>query len=149
WIVMKALEKDRNRRYETANAFAMDVQRYLADEPVQAGPPSAWYRLQKVARRDRGRLAGGAGLGVVVVGAGGVASGCERRAGGRGAGRGTSGRGSSATPRRSRRYSTSARRRCGPTVRIRRPWSWARPSGGRPTAARRDSPADWHAAGMT
>src|SRR5687767_8669672 len=41
WIVMKALEKDRNRRYETANVFAMDVQRYLADEPVLASPPSA------------------------------------------------------------------------------------------------------------
>ena len=41
WIVMKTLEKDRGRRYETANAFAMDVQRYLADEPVQACPPSA------------------------------------------------------------------------------------------------------------
>src|SRR5262245_57670912 len=39
WIVMKALEKDRNRRYETANGFAMDIQRYLADEPVLAGPP--------------------------------------------------------------------------------------------------------------
>src|SRR5262245_21788319 len=44
WIVMKALEKDRNRRYETANGFAMDVQRYLADEPVLACPPSAGYR---------------------------------------------------------------------------------------------------------
>src|SRR5262249_510391 len=41
WIVMKALEKDRNRRYETANGFAVDVERYLADEPVQACPPSA------------------------------------------------------------------------------------------------------------
>jgi serine/threonine protein kinase/tetratricopeptide (TPR) repeat protein len=51
WIVMKALEKDRNRRYETANGFAMDVQRYLADEPVQACPPSAGYRLRKFARR--------------------------------------------------------------------------------------------------
>src|SRR5262249_36045331 len=57
WIVMKALEKDRNRRYETANGFAMDVQRYLADEPVQAGPPSAWYRFRKFARRNKGRLA--------------------------------------------------------------------------------------------
>ena len=46
WIVMKCLEKDRNRRYETANGFAMDVQRYLADEPVQACPPSARYRLR-------------------------------------------------------------------------------------------------------
>src|SRR5581483_2738991 len=47
WIVMKALEKDRNRRYETANALARDVQRYLADEPVEARPPSATYRLRK------------------------------------------------------------------------------------------------------
>ncbi len=57
WIVMKALEKDRNRRYETANGFAMDVQRYLADEPVLACPPSAAYRLKKFARRNRGGLA--------------------------------------------------------------------------------------------
>ncbi len=57
WIVMKALEKDRNRRYETANAFAMDVERYLADEPVQACPPSAGYRLRKFARRNKGGLA--------------------------------------------------------------------------------------------
>jgi serine/threonine protein kinase/Tfp pilus assembly protein PilF len=56
WIVMKALEKDRNRRYETANGFAMDVQRYLADEPVQACPPSAGYRLRKFARRNRPAL---------------------------------------------------------------------------------------------
>src|SRR5213080_2393650 len=53
WIVMKALEKDRNRRYETANGFAQDVQRYLADEPVQACPPSAGYRLRKFVRRNR------------------------------------------------------------------------------------------------
>jgi serine/threonine protein kinase/Tfp pilus assembly protein PilF len=51
WIVMKALEKDRNRRYETANGFAMDVQRYLADEPVLACPPSVSYRLRKFLRR--------------------------------------------------------------------------------------------------
>jgi tetratricopeptide (TPR) repeat protein len=57
WIVMKALEKDRNRRYETANGFAMDVQRYVADEPVQACPPSAGYRLRKFARRNKGGLA--------------------------------------------------------------------------------------------
>ena len=49
---MKALEKDRGRRYETANGFATDVQRYLADEPVQACPPSAGYRLRKFARRN-------------------------------------------------------------------------------------------------
>jgi tetratricopeptide (TPR) repeat protein/serine/threonine protein kinase len=57
WIVMKALEKDRNRRYETANGFAMDVQRYLADEPVLACPPSAGYRLRKFVRRNKGTLA--------------------------------------------------------------------------------------------
>jgi eukaryotic-like serine/threonine-protein kinase len=57
WIVMKALEKDRNRRYETANGLAADVQRYLADEPVQACPPSAAYRLGKFARRNKGALA--------------------------------------------------------------------------------------------
>jgi eukaryotic-like serine/threonine-protein kinase len=53
WIVMKTLEKDRNRRYETANGLAMDVQRYLADEAVQACPPSAAYRIRKFARRNR------------------------------------------------------------------------------------------------
>jgi serine/threonine protein kinase len=54
WIVMKALEKDRTRRYETASAFAADVQRYLADEPVLACPPSAGYRLRKFAQRNKG-----------------------------------------------------------------------------------------------
>jgi serine/threonine protein kinase/tetratricopeptide (TPR) repeat protein len=53
WIVMKCLEKDRNRRYETANGLAMDLQRYLADEPVLACPPSAGYRLRKFARKYR------------------------------------------------------------------------------------------------
>jgi tetratricopeptide (TPR) repeat protein len=53
WIVMKCLEKDRNRRYETASAFAADVQHYLHDEPVQACPPSAWYRFRKFARRRK------------------------------------------------------------------------------------------------
>jgi serine/threonine protein kinase/tetratricopeptide (TPR) repeat protein len=57
WIVMKALEKDRSRRYETANGFAMDVQRYLADEPVLACPPSAGYRLGKLVRRHKAGLA--------------------------------------------------------------------------------------------
>jgi serine/threonine protein kinase len=56
WIVMKALEKDRNRRYETAASFAADVRRYLDDEPVQAGPPSAWYRFGKLARRNTAAL---------------------------------------------------------------------------------------------
>jgi WD40 repeat protein/serine/threonine protein kinase len=56
WIVMKALEKDRDRRYESASAFAADVQRYLADEPVTACPPSAVYRFRKFARRNRAAL---------------------------------------------------------------------------------------------
>jgi serine/threonine protein kinase/regulator of sirC expression with transglutaminase-like and TPR domain len=66
WIVMKALEKDRNRRYETASALAADVQRYLANEPVLACPPSAWYRLRKFARRNRTVLAV-AGLTVLFI----------------------------------------------------------------------------------
>jgi serine/threonine protein kinase/tetratricopeptide (TPR) repeat protein len=53
WIVMKALEKDRTRRYETANGLVMDLERYLADEPVQACPPSAAYRLRKLVRRNK------------------------------------------------------------------------------------------------
>jgi serine/threonine protein kinase/tetratricopeptide (TPR) repeat protein len=52
WIVMRALEKDRNRRYESANAFAADVPRYLNDEPVHACPPSAAYRFRKFVRRN-------------------------------------------------------------------------------------------------
>src|SRR5262245_13542489 len=54
WIVMKGLEKDRTRRYETASALAEDIRHYLADEPVLAGPPSAVYRLRKFVRRHRG-----------------------------------------------------------------------------------------------
>jgi serine/threonine protein kinase/tetratricopeptide (TPR) repeat protein len=54
WIVMKALEKDRNRRYETASAFAADVQHFLNDEPVLACPPSLGYRLRKALRRHKG-----------------------------------------------------------------------------------------------
>ena len=53
WIVMKCLEKDRARRYETANALAHDIQRYLADEQVEACPPSSGYRLRKLVRRHR------------------------------------------------------------------------------------------------
>src|SRR5438445_4208643 len=53
WIVMKALEKDRSRRYDTVNGLAMDVRRYLADEPVVARPPSNLYRFQKLARRNK------------------------------------------------------------------------------------------------
>src|SRR5205823_7778741 len=57
WIAMKTLEKDRNRRYETAKDFAADVQRYLNDEQVQACPPSTWYRLRKFARRNKAAIA--------------------------------------------------------------------------------------------
>jgi tetratricopeptide (TPR) repeat protein/serine/threonine protein kinase len=57
WIVMKALEKDRNRRYDTANGLAQDIGRYLCDEPVQACPPTAAYRLRKFTRRHKGALA--------------------------------------------------------------------------------------------
>jgi len=53
WIVMKTLEKDRRRRYETANALALDVQRYLNNEPVIARPPSKLYRLQKLVLRNK------------------------------------------------------------------------------------------------
>ncbi len=62
WIVMKCLEKDRNRRYETANGLAADLQNYLQDEPVQACPPSAYYRLKKFVRRNNVLAAYMAGL---------------------------------------------------------------------------------------
>jgi WD40 repeat protein len=57
WIVMKCLEKDRNRRYESANALAQDIERYLNDEPVLACPPTTIYRLRKLARRHKVALA--------------------------------------------------------------------------------------------
>jgi hypothetical protein len=53
WIVMKALEKDRTRRYDTANGLASDIQRYLADEVVEARPPRVGYRVSKVVRRHQ------------------------------------------------------------------------------------------------
>jgi serine/threonine protein kinase/predicted Zn-dependent protease len=53
WVVMKALEKDRTRRYESASALARDVRRFLSEEPVEARPPSSWYRFRKLARRNR------------------------------------------------------------------------------------------------
>jgi eukaryotic-like serine/threonine-protein kinase len=69
WIVMKALEKDRTRRYATANGLARDLQRYLADEPVEAGPPSARYRLGKFARRHRAALATAGAFAIVLIAA--------------------------------------------------------------------------------
>jgi serine/threonine protein kinase/tetratricopeptide (TPR) repeat protein len=56
WVVMKCLEKERARRYETANGLANDLQRFLTDEPVMAGPPSKRYRLRKFVRRNRGTV---------------------------------------------------------------------------------------------
>jgi serine/threonine protein kinase len=67
WIVMKALDKDRTRRYETASAFAADVQRYLRDEPVQACPPSAWYRCRKFGRRNKAALVTAAAVASLVL----------------------------------------------------------------------------------
>jgi tetratricopeptide (TPR) repeat protein/serine/threonine protein kinase len=67
WIVIKALEKDRGRRYDTASSFALDVQRYLAGEPVSAFPPSPGYRLRKFARRHKARLAALAGVFLAVL----------------------------------------------------------------------------------
>jgi WD40 repeat protein/serine/threonine protein kinase len=67
WIVMKALEKDRNRRYETASAVAADVQRYLNDETVLACPPSPGYRLRKFARRNKRALVTAGLLGVTLL----------------------------------------------------------------------------------
>ena len=70
WIVMKALDKDRTRRYETANALAMDIKRHLNNEAVLARPPSNLYRLQKLARRHRGPIAAAVALvGMLILGA--------------------------------------------------------------------------------
>jgi len=62
WIVMKSLEKDRGRRYESASAFATDIQRYLSDEPVLACPPTTMYRFQKLARKHKPALATAAAI---------------------------------------------------------------------------------------
>jgi tetratricopeptide (TPR) repeat protein len=68
WIVMKCLEKDRSRRYETANGLARDVERFLADETVEACPPSAGYRLSKFVRRYRGSLLAASVIFLLLVG---------------------------------------------------------------------------------
>jgi WD40 repeat protein/tetratricopeptide (TPR) repeat protein len=73
WIVMKGLEKDRTRRYETANALARDIERYLNDEPVEACPPSAGYRLWKFAHKYR-RVLATAGAFVLLLAAATLAS---------------------------------------------------------------------------
>jgi serine/threonine protein kinase/Tol biopolymer transport system component len=62
WITMKALEKDRTRRYASASDFAADIGRHLASEPVSAGPPTFAYRFQKAVRRNRGKIAAGAAV---------------------------------------------------------------------------------------
>ncbi len=67
WIVMKCLEKDRSRRYETANGVARDLERYLADEPVEACPPSSSYRLRKFARKHKTALATSVAFAVLLV----------------------------------------------------------------------------------
>ncbi len=84
WIVMKALDKERNRRYETANGLAMDVRRYLADEPVLASPPSTTYRAAQIPAAAQ--EPGGGGCGDPAAGAGG--DGGKQLAGGAGDARG-------------------------------------------------------------
>jgi len=76
WVVMKCLEKDRSRRYETADALARDVTRYLADEPVEACPPSAGYRLGKFLRKHRRPLVTAAAF-LVLLAAGGLLAGWQ------------------------------------------------------------------------
>ena len=58
WIVMKSLDKNRTRRYETASAFATDIQRFLSNEPIEARPPSLAYRASKFVRRNRAMVSG-------------------------------------------------------------------------------------------
>ena len=67
WIVIRALEKDRARRYETANGLAMDVQRFLDNEPVVARPPSRVYRLRKLIRRNKGSFVAGATVALALI----------------------------------------------------------------------------------
>jgi non-specific serine/threonine protein kinase/serine/threonine-protein kinase len=67
WVVMKCLEKERGRRYETVNGLTRDVERYLANEPVEACPPSARYRLGKLVRRNQGKVLAGALLLLALV----------------------------------------------------------------------------------
>lgn len=68
WVVMKCLEKHRDRRYETANGLARDIQRYLADEVVEARPPSAGYRFMKFVRRHKGQVTAAAIILMTLIG---------------------------------------------------------------------------------
>jgi len=69
WIVMKCLEKDRTRRYDTAASLSVDIQHHLKDEPVSASPPSRSYRLQKFVKRNRsGVITGVAVIGLLLLG---------------------------------------------------------------------------------
>ncbi len=85
---MKALEKDRSRRYETASGLARDIEQYLNDEPVEAGPPSASYRLRKLAHEHRGALLTASAFAVLLVAAVAVSS-YSRRPGRSGSSAGT------------------------------------------------------------
>jgi len=67
WVVMKCLEKDRERRYDTADALAVDLRRFLRDEPVEAGPPSVVYRTKKFMRRHRASVITGVGVAAMLV----------------------------------------------------------------------------------
>ena len=104
-VVMKCLEKQRNRRYETANGLARDVQRYLADELVEARPPSVGYQLGKFLKRHKGPvLAAAAVLLALLAGITGTANGLVRAEQGRHAAeqRGPTRTSSAASPRRTK-----------------------------------------------
>jgi len=76
WIVMKCLERNRQRRYQTASGLAADIHRHLADEPVSAGPPTAGYRLRKFIKRNKGQvIAGGIVAAALVTGVAGTSTG--------------------------------------------------------------------------
>jgi serine/threonine protein kinase/tetratricopeptide (TPR) repeat protein len=68
WIVMRAMEKDRTRRYDTANGLALEIRRYLSNEPVLAGPPGAGYRFKKFVRRKKGPVAAVATVLIILIG---------------------------------------------------------------------------------
>jgi tetratricopeptide (TPR) repeat protein len=74
WIVMRTLEKERGARYESASGLATDVERFIRNEPIEAGPPSAWYRLRKYQQRHRGAFAAALGIAAVLVAATGISA---------------------------------------------------------------------------